>query len=464
MMNGLVRQLAWILQQAALLPVVTLIAGGSRCQLPDGGWLMSTDHNYALYYDQSFIGLALDPIAGSGHLDGMGVDKDGFVYTTEFGVTRHFYLPAPFPNAGHLFRELPGAAYQSTHPYYPRGAHMSVNLDGVWLLEADGELLFVGFPVQNGAASTVRNDVRPVVHANGRITSVCSNGRDLYFGILSPNQHPEIWAIDLRAPQQPARYIATVASSLAYQLSLQLGRDDTILAMGMDGLYRIDLMTGQASLVEPVPANPAFVIPGGPQYQSEGPIRLAYDPWTDMAAIGPCWMVDVTIVYGRTVQGPGPFQLVYAFGWFSGLRKLVSASRRPFEAFGTGCQNGFGREPRIGWQGLPRQGQSFTLKLRDAEPNTLAILWLGWSDSFWGPVGALPYDAAPYGAPGCRLLVAPDGPVPFVTDSAGRANYTINVPQHPVIHGMQVFAQSVSVSGANAFGFGTSDAVAIRMR
>jgi hypothetical protein len=144
---------------------------------------------------------------------------------------------------------------------------------------------------------------------------------------------------------------------------------------------------------------------------------------------------------------------------------LTSTAVRPFELFGIGCPNSTGRDPRLGWQGLPRQGQSFSVKLRDAESNGFAFFWLGLSDTFWWPLGTLPFDAAPFGAPGCILRVSADVPFPVAVDANGRATLTQAVPVNAALAGWEIYAQTASsASSANALGFATSDALVIRLR
>lgn len=118
----------------------------------------------------------------------------------------------------------------------------------------------------------------------------------------------------------------------------------------------------------------------------------------------------------------------------------------------------------MGWQGLPRQGQMFTLKLRDAEPNGLAAFWVGMSDSFWPGVGALPFEASGFGAPGCHVHASSDFSLFTFADSQGNASMPMSVPVNPALRGFEVFAQTVSTSGGNALGFAASEAVAIRLR
>jgi hypothetical protein len=192
---------------------------------------------------------------------------------------------------------------------------------------------------------------------------------------------------------------------------------------------------------------------------------MAYNPWSDLVVIGP---LDQTLalgfpsldLYARLLSG-GNWQL--RFSNFLGGYGIASTAVRPFELFGMGCPNSTGLDPRLGWQGLPRQGQSFQIHLRQAEPSGFAFFWLGLSDTNW--VGLpLPYDASSLGAPGCKVLVSADVPFPVAIDQSGQASLNVAVPINPSLAGLQLFSQTASTSGANALGFASSDALAIRVR
>lgn len=267
-----------------------------------------------------------------------------------------------------------------------------------------------------------------------------------------------IWVCDLRHPAHPQRAMGQFAlTSPIPELhrSMTLGPDGNLLMFDSNTaqLKLIDSRTGVATVLSP-PLSVTDVR------------SIAYNHWTDTTMVlAPIPGVGSQAMFRLYEFRPsvGQWQLRYTHYGESGWQ-IESLSTPPFELFGHGCSTALGHDPCLGWTGLPRQGQSFSINLQDAEPAGFAMIWLGWSDTFWAPVGALPYDAGPLGAPGCNLLVAPDGPLPFPVDGGGRASYSITVPINPSIAGMQVFAQSVSTSGANALGFASSDALVIRLR
>ncbi|MBL8723935.1 MAG: hypothetical protein JNK49_07810 [Planctomycetes bacterium] len=136
----------------------------------------------------------------------------------------------------------------------------------------------------------------------------------------------------------------------------------------------------------------------------------------------------------------------------------------PFLKRGHGCPVATPAEPRMGWRGVPRRGQSFDLTLRQAEPNQFALFWFGLSTTQWSSVGALPFDLTAYGAPGCSILVAPDAVSLLPTDANGQATFTLTVPTSPSLAGIEFFAQTASASSAVPLGLATSESLVIMVR
>jgi hypothetical protein len=218
-------------------------------------------------------------------------------------------------------------------------------------------------------------------------------------------------------------------------------------------LYELDPDTGVLSALQYTPA-PYFYQP-----TSYEPF-FDYDAWEDRICTG---TNNYTLVYTNLLNnGPG-WGLAF-FNLFEILHGVTSLAPEPFELFGIGCPNGVGRDPRLGWQGLPLQGRSFSTKLRDAEPNGFAFFWLGVSETSWAPVGTLPFDAAPFGAPGCMVFASADVLFPVPVDANGRAAVNHAVPLNTALAGWEIYAQTVSSSTANALGLAASDALVIRLR
>ena len=117
----------------------------------------------------------------------------------------------------------------------------------------------------------------------------------------------------------------------------------------------------------------------------------------------------------------------------------------------------------MGWTGMPLQGQSFDLTLRDADSNPgIALLVLGLSDTV-GPFGALPTDLGFIGAPGCSEFVSLDVSL-LVLLQSGAGSSTVSVPVNPTLTGYRFHAQWATGSAANSLGLVFSDAVSIQVR
>lgn len=188
---------------------------------------------------------------------------------------------------------------------------------------------------------------------------------------------------------------------------------------------------------------------------------VAYNPWTRVLMLRYFGLIGsdfwiVTPSSGQIQQAWSTLQN----GWGA---HLISLHEEPAVIYGRGCPNATGRDPRMAWSGLPERGGSLTMRLRDAEASSLAVFWLGTSRTTWN--GApLPLDGAMFGAPGCTLLAAPDLWVATFTDRNGKARITLPFPNDPVVHGLELAAQTASATLANPVGFATSEALALRCR
>jgi len=450
---------------AGLVGLLACAGDGLWAQVPEGGWVSQETHSWVNYHLQNLFPVSMAAVSFNAVWDGLAVDHQGIIYSIDgHSLLRVFYdAQQPYYQ---LIVESPGIPYTNDPtPYLTRGAHMVATREALWMLEAIGVLKHVPLAVQGHSVATVAN-ILPPSRPNSRCTSSCTNGRELFVGILTPGFVSEVWALDLHAPLQPMRHVATVPSSQSYQLSLVVRRDGNLLAMALDGLYAIDSGSGQVSYVCPRPQSVYFSRLQGqtPQYLSDFRILLAYDPWTDVVAMSPPWLVDTTIIYQRDMQSSGGFTFAFGNGFFGGLRKLVSASEQPFESYGLGCSNSLALEPRMTWQGLPRRGQHFGLAVRNAEPAGVAVFWIGTSDRIWSGLGPLPFDASVLGAPGCQIHASGEMTYFAGVDLAGRSSISVPIPITPALNGLEVFAQSASTSNVNALGFVSSDAVVVRIR
>lgn len=111
-----------------------------------------------------------------------------------------------------------------------------------------------------------------------------------------------------------------------------------------------------------------------------------------------------------------------------------------------------GITPKLSSAGVPEIGTSFDVKLDQALENANAIFIVGISSSTWNGL-PLPFDLSPLGAKGCSLLAAPNLLAPAVTDAAGSAKITLNLPNDPTLVDRIFYNQFYVFDGqANALG------------
>lgn len=316
--------------------------------------------------------------------------------------------------------------------------------DRVWLV--GGGLGEVASVARNGQmqVATVHgslNTVWPVA----RPTSADTNGRDLFV-----TNGQVIWAIDTERLFAPR-----VILGLGNYSHLMMGRDGLLYVTGVHfvgntvigGLMGVDPLTGALTVVASM-SGAGGGIPG-------------YSIWSDhVLAAG-------THIWWRQVSAPpstpwtGGVWNIFDPNFFG---DITTNAVPPFLIRGSGCNHGLGREPRLFWRGLPLQGTSFDLRVRFAEPNGFAAFWFGTSSTFAPGLGALPFDAAPLGAPGCRILASAELTVLAAVDAQGEATQTFPVPIDPAFVGLKLFAQSASQSTGNLLGLASSESLVVRFR
>ncbi len=119
--------------------------------------------------------------------------------------------------------------------------------------------------------------------------------------------------------------------------------------------------------------------------------------------------------------------------------------------FGTGCPGSLGLPTlQTSPDSAPEPGGTLVFQLTNL-PSTLALMAVGFSNTTAG-TQALPLSLAPFGMPGCNLLVAPDTTV-LLAVTAHEASWTLVVPHENALSGVEFFCQAFAFDpGANLAG------------
>jgi FG-GAP repeat protein/VCBS repeat protein len=146
---------------------------------------------------------------------------------------------------------------------------------------------------------------------------------------------------------------------------------------------------------------------------------------------------DAVLGAPQFALGPGP-----------GFARVVAGVGLPpgTSAFGAGCSGSNGDVPGITTAGgnpsVLTGNPNFRLVLSKALPSAPAHLILGVSDTVWIATGIpLPLDLAPFGLPGCPLLVSVEFLFLAATNGDGIASVPMPVPSVPALVGGSVFFQ-----------------------
>ena len=112
--------------------------------------------------------------------------------------------------------------------------------------------------------------------------------------------------------------------------------------------------------------------------------------------------------------------------------------------------------PSLGNAGLPILNSSYTVTVDGSIPATLAVIVSGLSDSIY--TGS-PLPVALPGSPGCSVYAAPQVLDLHITNAAGTADASFNIPGSPGLIGIEVFHQwAVWDPTINSLGIVMSDA------
>ncbi|MBK8101525.1 MAG: hypothetical protein IPK26_30970 [Planctomycetes bacterium] len=148
------------------------------------------------------------------------------------------------------------------------------------------------------------------------------------------------------------------------------------------------------------------------------------------------------------VYDPARAQTV-VFGGFDGTAALrgtneYGGNAATYRTFGRGCPGSNGRDPVLAALTLPRLGQVLNLQISEL-PITggAGFMLTALSDVSWNG-NPLPFELTPFGVPGCNAYTSAEVST-FVTNVNGVASFSVAVPNNPVLAGVIVFHQGVSL-------------------
>lgn len=109
---------------------------------------------------------------------------------------------------------------------------------------------------------------------------------------------------------------------------------------------------------------------------------------------------------------------------------------------------------------LPVVGTLFVLDVANAPPLTLLLRMIGFSNTFSGTFGPLPFHMAPLGAPSCSLFVDPLVVQAWFASPSGTAQLSQSIPASPTFLGMTLHEQVGAFdAAANPLGLVLSNAL-----
>ena len=177
-------------------------------------------------------------------------------------------------------------------------------------------------------------------------------------------------------------------------------------------------------------------------------------------------LVEITVLGNSANNQPRPIgldamfvmtgQSLGALVHVAGAPFPLAVQQRPIISFVGNAPRGC--EPRLGYSGSPRIGESMTITLADARENALATFALGSGTAWTGT--PLPFDLGALGAPGCILAAAPDLAVTVLSDGTGHYELPITWPNDTAMIGLLQTGQWLVFDlAANALGLVSTDAV-----
>jgi hypothetical protein len=140
-----------------------------------------------------------------------------------------------------------------------------------------------------------------------------------------------------------------------------------------------------------------------------------------------------------------------SFAWYIDEGSFYSATT----SFGTGCQTSAGQVPQLTVSPYSYLGTYLSYSLTRAPASSLVWINLDFLNNS-------PIDCAPFGAPGCTLLVQPRIAVSATGSTGGSASFNFLLPADPALFHAVVYAQSAIFDlFANSLGFAFSNGTEI---
>ena len=126
--------------------------------------------------------------------------------------------------------------------------------------------------------------------------------------------------------------------------------------------------------------------------------------------------------------------------------------------YGAGCTNSLGQISRLNPTALPIVGQTAQVGINNL-PVSVAIMAVGFSNTT-SAFGALPYDLAGFGAPGCKARASADSTL-VVVGAGNAATWAFSIPNSGSLSGVGFFNQAYVIDPTiNLLGIAVSDAAA----
>ena len=140
------------------------------------------------------------------------------------------------------------------------------------------------------------------------------------------------------------------------------------------------------------------------------------------------------------------------------LYSLCSETQEPsYGYYGPGCA-GTNGVPSLTAVSPPRINTTLSVDIGNVGPAGVAIMSMGFSNTAAAGFGPLPFNGAPFGAPGCFLRMSAEGSV-FLTGTP-TATWNLPLPNSPSILCTQFYNQAFCLDTVNPLGFVASDAYA----